>query len=134
LLGLSAHGMATLFESEFEVQMERELRPGRCVGIFLLRCLILFAEFCVLTALLYWANRAVGIAAWLRICTAIALLVWGGFAWSALKALINAWVRTRFIRFVAKCSVMLALLLAVDVGLGITYPAVLTAPPASERP
>ena len=126
--------MATLYESEFEAQMERGLRPWRCVGVFLLRCLILFAEFCVLTALLYWANRAVGIAAWLRICTAIALLVWGGFAWSALKALINIWVRTGFIRFIAKCLVILALLLAIDVGLGITYPAMLAAPPASERP
>lgn len=125
--------MATLYESEFENQMERELRPWRCVRIFLVRCLILLVEFCVLTTLLYWANRAVGVAAWLRICTAIALIVWGGFAWSALKALINVWVRTRFVRFVAKCCIMLSLLFAVDIGLGVTYPATFAAPHASEH-
>ena|SRR6266516_4335589 len=110
--------------------MEREFRPWRCVGVFLLRCLILFAELCVLTVLLYWVNRSVGVAAWLRICTAVALLVWGGFAWSALKMLIDVWVRTRRIRFLAKCSVILALLILVDVALGVTYPA----PPAIRVP
>jgi hypothetical protein len=115
--------MATLYESEFEAQMERELRPWRCVGMFLLRCLILFTELCVLTALLYWANRAAGVAAWIRVCTAIALLCWGGFAWAALKALIDVWIRARFIRFVTKCSIMLTLFLLIDVALGLTYPA-----------
>jgi hypothetical protein len=114
--------MPTLYESKFEAHMEREFGPWRCVGIFLLRCLILFGELCIVTALLYWANRAVGVAAWLRICTAIALLIWGGFAWSALKVLINVWIRTRFVRFVAKFFVMLLLLLLVGVALQITYP------------
>ncbi len=115
--------MATLYESEVDARMEREFRPWRCVGIFLLRCLILFAELCILTALLYWANRAVGVTTWLRIGTAIALLIWGTFAWAALKALINVWVRGGLIRFVAKCVVILVLLLLADVGLQITFPA-----------
>ena len=108
--------MPTLYESEFE------FRPWKCVGIFLLRCLILFAELCILSAALYWANHALGVASWIRICTAVALFVWGGFAWSALKALVNVWVRTRFLRFVAKSFLILALVLAVDVALQFTYP------------
>ena len=72
----------TLYETESAALVEREFRPWRCVRIFLIRCIGLFAELCVLTALLYWANRVFGIASWIRICTAIALLCWGGFAWA----------------------------------------------------
>jgi succinate dehydrogenase hydrophobic anchor subunit len=112
----------TLYESEFDAQMERAFRPWRCVGIFLLRCLILFAELCLLTALLYWVNRVVSVASWLRICTAIALLIWASFAWSALKARVNVYVRSRPLRFAAKCVVILTLLLLVSVALQITFP------------
>ena len=114
--------MGTLYESEFDARMDREFRPWHCVRIFLLRCLILFLELCALTALLYWANRSVGVAAWLRICTVIALSVWAVFAWSALKALINVWVRARFIRGIAKCSIALTLLLLATFALRVTYP------------
>jgi hypothetical protein len=114
--------MPTLYQSELEAHIEREFRPWRCLGIFLLRCLILFAELCILTALLYWANRVVGVASWLRICTAIALFVWGGFAWSALKALVNVWVRSRYAKFIAKLFILLTLVLMFDIALQITYP------------
>ncbi len=114
--------MPILYESEFDAQMEREFRPWKCLGIFLLRCLILFAELCILTALLYWANRGVGIASWLRICTAIALFVWAGFAWSALKALVNVWVHARILRVIAKLSIMVTLILMFDLAMQITYP------------
>ncbi|MEY2520073.1 MAG: hypothetical protein QOF24_1832 [Verrucomicrobiota bacterium] len=115
--------MPTLYKSELEAHREREFRPWRCFGIFVLRCFILSAELCILTALLYWANRAVGVAGWLRICTAIALLVWGGFAWFGLKTLINVWVRARFARFIAKLIILLSLVLMFDIALQITYPA-----------
>lgn len=114
--------MPTLYESEFDAQMERELQPWKCVRIFLLRCLILFAELCILTALLYWANHAVGVASWLRICTAVALLIWGGFAWAGLKALVNVWVRTSLARFIAKLFIILILILMFDIARLITYP------------
>jgi hypothetical protein len=102
-------------------QMERAFRPWHCVGVFLLRCLLLFAELCILTALLYWANHAMSVAAWLRICTATALLIWGGFAWSALKALINVWVRRRVLRCAAKCVIIVSLVLLVSFALQVTF-------------
>ena len=49
-------------------------------------------------------------------------LVWGGFSWGALKALVNAWVRTRFARFIAKLFIMLTLILLFDIAMQITYP------------
>ena len=47
-----------------------------------------------------------------------------------LKMLIDVWVRTGWIAFFAKCSIILALLLLVDVALGVAYPA----PPAVRVP
>jgi len=46
----------------------------------------------------------------------------GGFAWVGLKALVDVWVRTRFVRFVAKLFIVLILVLMFNIAMQITYP------------